>query len=1300
MKNHDTFISKGFLKSHWALDYKAYTDEDDAALLETLSLWGKRDDLKETSAEAPFIETFFKTIWDYEHTGQVSGEKGYNLYPQFAVEGAGQKGGKGQADLAIGWFKREGIPDAPQIMCEFKDIKSDLDAPQKRKDNNRSPVKQCLDYLSGARRNMFGNETILPTWAIVTDMNEFRLYWFDRAPAQYMSFVIRPATLFDDKGLLETNEDARFDRFLFKKLFHRDTLLTTGGTSRLARLIGHQWVEEQKLEKTFYGEYREYRHRLYLALLQANPNFPGTKGRLVRLAQKILDRCIFIFFCEDMGLAIQYPPQLLRDLLIEQSKLSTYNPKGNNIWSLMQDLFSAMNNGTAFGEHKINQFNGGLFAEDEELNTLKIPNELFCQKGQGHNSASLYMYKTTLLYMSAAYNYASDLAKGLTAPKLDEGGDEALANKANPANSLSLYTLGRIFEQSITELEILEAEADGKQSLNKLNKRKTDGVYYTPEWVVERIVDETIGSRLKEMKEEAGWPKKGLPDLKELKAYEAKLERIKVLDPACGSGAFLITALKYLVTEWRNTQNLRQQLSKNIKKAAIDKSEDERIRTILQKNLYGVDINPSSVEITRLALWLHTARSDKPLSSLDANIRCGNSLIGSDFYKGQVDLDLYDDVEKERVNAFDWDIEFPEVFNVKESSGFDAVIGNPPYVQIQKFSKVHPDMTEYLKSGRDDPDGTLFKGFKSAQTGSFDLFVPFIEKGIELLSPSGVLGFIAPNVWIGNKYGSGLRSLVADKGYLSGWVDFKAHQIFEEATSYTALQFFSKKSNSKIKLNLAPDGTLEFNLWATNRRLNYVDINFGHRWLLLDGAERKLIDKVSKRSTQLGDKSVTKNISVGVQTSADKIYHLARLGNDRYLSKAFDAPTEVEIEDALMKPLVSGKTAKSYSVINQDQFILFPYQMTNSGRVELISPKEMKSKFPLAWAYLHKHYDDLIRREAAVDDDNCIKIKENGEPEKAPFWDANWYRFGRSQGFQQQHLAKVMVPRIVNKLKAVSDENGTFCLDNADVCGVYPAKKIDQNYILALLNSDIIDFVFKRLSKPFRGNYLSAEEQYLKLLPIANASRAQKTTLSKMAENLQLLHTTRRKTLRNLGHRVNNSPRKIRPLSFIFPSLVSKNALLENASNALGSLEKNRWAKAEYEAQIEAEYDKISERLHPDCVINAEFEDGELSLKIDDIVVLAGIFLDDSEGNFIAAQWNVVGSTLSITAKTTGKKLCNELRKLVVTDNQALVSQIIKYQEELAAVEAEILDSEAEINAEIYKLYKLTDAEIAMIEAG
>lgn len=436
-----------------------------------------------------------------------------------------------------------------------------------------------------------------------------------------------------------------------------------------------------------------------------------------------------------------------------------------------------------------------------------------------------------------------------------------------------------------------------------------------------------FGGRLKEMKEEAGWPKKGLPDLKELKPYETKLERIKVLDPACGSGAFLITALKYLVTEWRNTQSLRQQLSKNIKKAAIDKSEDERIRAILQQNLYGVDINPSSVEITRLALWLHTARSDKPLSSLDANIRCGNSLIGSDFYKGQVDLDLYDNVEKERVNAFDWDIEFPEVFNADGSSGFDAVVGNPPYVKFQNFRKIHPDMTEYLRNGRDHPDGNLFKGYKSAKTGNFDLFIPFIEKGIELLSPCGKLGYIAPNVWVINDYGRGLRDWLSSSGNLSGWVDFKSHQIFDEATIYTSLQFFTKQTSEIVNVRIAKDGTIPFDTWEEKQGLLQEQLDYSDRWLLLTGNERKFVNKLSKACKPLSHPKVTSAIFQGLVTSADSVFHLKRLGKDKYLcepkSKLLGEAYEVSIEDAIMKPLISGVEAGRYLSPETDTYLLF-----------------------------------------------------------------------------------------------------------------------------------------------------------------------------------------------------------------------------------------------------------------------------------------------------------------------------------------------------------------------------------------
>ncbi|MGI8570674.1 MAG: Eco57I restriction-modification methylase domain-containing protein [Methylocella sp.] len=129
---------------------------------------------------------------------------------------------------------------------------------------------------------------------------------------------------------------------------------------------------------------------------------------------------------------------------------------------------------------------------------------------------------------------------------------------------------------------------------------------------------------------------------------------------------------------------LRRQITKG---RAEKDSDDALIADILKSNIYGIDINPASVEIARLALWLHTARGDKPLSSLDENIREGNSLIGSDFYKGQIDLALYDDIQRERLNAFDWETAFPIVF---ARGGFDAVVGNPPYVKLQNFELSMP----------------------------------------------------------------------------------------------------------------------------------------------------------------------------------------------------------------------------------------------------------------------------------------------------------------------------------------------------------------------------------------------------------------------------------------------------------------------------------------------------------------------------------------------------------------------------------------------------------------------------------
>ncbi len=328
----------------------------------------------------------------------------------------------------------------------------------------------------------------------------------------------------------------------------------------------------------------------------------------------------------------------------------------------------------------------------------------------------------------------------------------------------------------------MEAEADGKETLATVNKRKRDGVYYTPEWVTNYIVKETVGARLSDIRAgnalELGalLPEADLvsyrgfltsqrrtkvPDnrasrmMRALDQYETALSQVKVLDPSCGSGAFLIQALQFLLKERRTIADERARIAGTA--SLFD--NDASMRAILSNNLYGVDINPESVEITQLALWLNTALPGKPLSNLDAHIRCGNSLVGSDFgefYNTKNPTTLFaglDDHTRESVNVFDWTTAFPEVFgdDVPDSErGFDCVIGNPPYVKLQNFRKVKADESDYFIEAR-SPDGLPL--YESAQTGNYDLYLPFIEKGVSLLNRRGRMGYIAPSLWLKSEYG-------------------------------------------------------------------------------------------------------------------------------------------------------------------------------------------------------------------------------------------------------------------------------------------------------------------------------------------------------------------------------------------------------------------------------------------------------------------------------------------------------------------------------------------------------------------
>jgi hypothetical protein len=1245
------------LRSNFDLEYRVYLASGaDEELRQKLLQWNERAKLTETQAESAFITTFFEEIWGYGEAGRVDA-KMQSMFPKFRVPGEGANGGPGEADLALGWFR--GDPNAtPQVMCEFKDIKSALDLQQNRKGNKRSPVQQCFNYIRGARRGLFGNEAVQPLWGVVTDMNEFRLYWWDRQQTEYLRFVIaKPNDLFaGDYDLLSECEAAQFDRFVFSKIFQRDYLLSQGGPPPLARLLEKQWNKEQKLEGEFYNHYKAVRERLFNALRVHNPTFAGSPLDLLRISQKLLDRFIFAFYCEDMGMRLSFPPQLVRDRLKARSIEGEFEPNGDELWHYFRRVFGAMNDGTAIGQLKFPHINGGLFKADPLIDTLTIPNHIFVAAGQGHAEATLESDPNTIFYLSARYNYAAE---------------------GDGRETLTLYTLGRIFEQSITELEFRAGELEGRDSLAKISKRKRDGVFYTPEWVVNYLVAETLGPWFAAAKQDVGLSNDvdAPPDAITLQAYIDRLRTIRIIDPACGSGAFLISAFRALLAERSSAERLLQQVRGELAGALID--EARIVSQILADNIYGVDINPASVEIAKLALWLHSARADTPLSGLENTIVCGNSLVGDDFWQGKEDAQD----QRDRVNSFNWHKAFPHIWPKGHKGGFDIVLGNPPYVKLQNLMKVDPDVAVHIQSKRGDD--TYF----SAQTGNTDLYLPFIEKGLRILAPHGRMAYIAPSLWAVNDYGEGLRTLVARGGNLERWVDFKAHQIFDEAITYTSLQFFTADPQTHIKMAMALLGKLGDVDWDNeNLAVPYAAFGAG-AWLIADKPDRDLINRLADTCLRLDDSSLTTHIFQGLVTSADFIYHLERLGTNRYLcqpakekgAKKKPPSFEVAIEDAIMKPLISGAEAKRYENPQTNTYLLFPYLKDEGGKVNLISQQVFERTYPLAWSYLLKWEKDLRGRE------------------KGKFDNDSWYQFGRNQNLDKQELTKLIVPRLVRSMKASVDSAGQFYLDNVDVGGVVPAKDCAPTFLAACLNSSIVNKVFRAISKPFLSDYRAANKQFIAPLPIPNVDDATQKAIGAMARALQESWSEHRDLLEGLSDRLAAMPRVQKPMSWLWPqSIPELEDLMHDAPKALTFRnERKDWAIAQLEVKQDQERVKVQAALDTGSPMTATFRSGELRLVADGTTIIQGVYLDEEDGHLIHAYWHYL---ILIRGNETAEKFVDKLRHVPNAAGTPAARQFIQMVGTLSDLVAHLDQAEDALNQRLFDLYELTPQERLLVD--
>ncbi len=483
--------------------------------------------------------------------------------------------------------------------------------------------------------------------------------------------------------------------------------------------------KEEEITNKLYKDYSEFKQVLFNDILALNHvDSAEQKILLFKKTQKLLDRLLFIFFAEDSGLLT---PNTMRIHILDVWQKMREMGEEQPLYNRVKRYFTWLNEGFKSSLIEVFAYNGGLFKPDEVLDSLIISDEL------------LYNYTLKL----SEYNYASEV---------------------------DVNILGHIFEHSLTEIEEVTNTLLGNEQPT-VSKRKKDGVFYTPQYITKYIVENTVGKLCAEKKaemeideEEYFSDKKRQKNTKKalfdkLNDYREWLLGITICDPACGSGAFLNAALQFLINEHK----LVDEMQTKITGGGIVFPNIENV--ILENNLYGVDINEESVEIAKLALWLRTAQPYRKLSSLNNNIKCGNSLIS--------------DVEVAGDKAFDWEAEFPQVF---EKGGFDVVIGNPPYVDSETMTKTIPLQREYIANNYD------------CAKGNWDLLIPFIEKGFNILQPYGKLAFITSNKWLALDYGSSTRNFVVPN--LNFLVDCTSEKVFESA-NVSSVVFGLQKTECK-----------------------------------------------------------------------------------------------------------------------------------------------------------------------------------------------------------------------------------------------------------------------------------------------------------------------------------------------------------------------------------------------------------------------------------------------------------------------------------------------------------------------
>lgn len=717
--------------------------------------------------------------------------------------------------------------------------------------------------------------------------------------------------------------------------------------------------------------------------------------------QQTIDRILFLRICEDRGIE---PYGQLQGLI---SGSQTYK-------NLCQRFLRADE-----------RYNSGLFHFNHEPGRAEAPDEL--TPGLTIDDKPLKDILKRLYYPQSPYEFS-----------------------VLPAD-----ILGQVYEQFLGKVIVLDKRHRATVE-EKPEVKKSGGVYYTPSYIVNYICRAVLTPLLADKTpRQAG-------------GETPSSEPIRVVDPACGSGSFLLGAYEFLLNWYREeyVQDGPEKWAKGRSPRLMQGLGGEwRLTTqerkrILLTHIFGVDIDVQAVEVTKLSLLLKVLEGEtaellaeqlrlfheRALPDLAANIKCGNSLVGLDYYR-QLGLSGHEQYD---VNPFDWASEFGDA---TKSGGFDAVIGNPPWVMAGYYIK---ESLEYLKSS-----------YRSA-TGKFDLYYLFLERAASLVSSRGSVGMIVPNKCFHTSAAASLRQMLNEDRWINEVIDFRDEQIFEGATNYSCILILKKDSQSDAAYTRALKGLVTLRQFHFPRSLLGRD-----KWYFADEETLRLFERMESLGEPLG--ALVKRFGTGVQSGADTVLMLTG-----------DRAAELEIEPELLRPVLRGRDVRAYGGAMGEKFLLFPYEQDGEEWRILPEPR-LRQEFPTGYSYLVEHKTRLARR---------VWFGRSAE-ELSGKWYGMMY-LETLATFLHPHL---LTPSLSNKTDFALGTGALFVTGTAGVTAAALGTELKESphFLLGILNSRLMSHYATGHSPIFSGGFFKFSAPYLKALPIIRVDSENETLHDEVA---------------------------------------------------------------------------------------------------------------------------------------------------------------------------------------------------------